>query len=66
MTEHQYPTGARSPDDPATGDPAADEILRGLQGLEQSSPEEEAEAYRTALDALAQLLEDQPLLPGLQ
>ncbi|WMY77676.1 hypothetical protein [Citricoccus sp. I39-566] len=48
-----------------TGDPAADEILRGLQGLQDASPEEEIEAYRTALDSLAQLLEHQPRLPGL-
>lgn len=53
------------PDAAGTGDPAADEILRGLQGLRDASPEEEIEAYRTALDSLAQLLEDQPRLPGL-
>ncbi|NUL49396.1 hypothetical protein F7P69_29990 [Cellulosimicrobium funkei] len=57
MTEQPNATG--------TGDPAADEILRGLQGLQDASPEEEIEAYRTALDSLAQLLEDQPRLPGL-
>lgn len=48
-----------------TGDPAADAILRGLHGVEDLSPDEEIEAYRTALDSLAQLLEDQPRLPGL-
>lgn len=48
-----------------TGDPAADAILRGLQGIEDWSPDEEIEAYQSALDSLAQLLEDQPRLPGL-
>lgn len=48
-----------------TGDPAADAILSGLRGVEDLSPDEEFEAYRAALDSLAQLLEDQPRLPGL-
>lgn len=48
-----------------TGDPAADAILSGLRGMEERGPDEEIEAYRTALDSLAQLLEDQPRLPGL-
>ncbi|GAA4764319.1 hypothetical protein [Citricoccus nitrophenolicus] len=58
MTEQPDATGP-------TGDPTADEILRGLQDLEEASPEEEIEAYGAALDSLAQLLEDQPRLPGL-
>ncbi len=48
-----------------TGDPAADAILDGLAGLEDAGPDEEFEAFRVALDALAQLLEDQPRLPGM-
>lgn len=48
-----------------TGDPAADAILGGLRDVDDLSPEDEFEAYRAALDALAQLLEDQPRLPGL-
>ncbi|VXB48594.1 hypothetical protein [Citricoccus sp. K5] len=48
-----------------TGDPAADQILSGLIGAGELSPDEEIAAYREALDALAQLLEEQPRLPGL-
>ncbi|WP_313818147.1 hypothetical protein [Citricoccus sp.] len=48
-----------------TGDPAADQILAGLAGAGELSPDEEIAAYREALDALAQLLEEQPRLPGL-
>lgn len=47
-----------------TGDPAADAILSGLDGAEALSPGDEVEAYRTALDALSRLLEEQPRLPG--
>ena len=48
-----------------TGDPAADAILDGLVGVGDASPDEEFEAYRSALDALTQLLEEQPRLPGM-
>lgn len=56
-------TGVPEPMD--TGDPAADAILGDLRDAEDGSPDEEFEAYRAALDSLAQLLEDQPRLPGL-
>ncbi|NUL44805.1 hypothetical protein F7P69_06300 [Cellulosimicrobium funkei] len=49
----------------ATGDPAADQILAGLIGAGELSPDEEIAAYREALDALSRLLEEQPRLPGL-
>ncbi|MGM7667586.1 hypothetical protein [Microbacterium sp. A93] len=58
-----HQTGQPGPSE--TGDPAADAILSGLQGVEDGRPDEEFEAYRAALDSLAQLLEDQPRLPGL-
>lgn len=47
-----------------TGDPAADRILSGLSGSDQLSPDEEVEAYRSALDALTRLLEEPPGTPG--
>ncbi len=47
-----------------TGDPAADAIVSGLDGADALSPGDEVEAYRTALDALSRLLEEQPRLPG--
>lgn len=53
------------PEPMETGDPAADAILSDLRDAEDGSPDEEFEAYRAALDSLAQLLEDQPRLPGL-
>jgi hypothetical protein len=48
-----------------TGDAAADAILSNLDRTDELSPGDEVEAYRTALDALARLLEDQPRLPGM-
>lgn len=47
-----------------TGDPAADEILAGLEGADELNPGEEVEAYRTALDALSRLLDEPPRPPG--
>lgn len=47
-----------------TGDPAADAILSRLQGVDGLSPDDEAEAYRAALEALAGLLDEQPRPPG--
>ncbi|MEW1979785.1 hypothetical protein AB0333_02495 [Citricoccus sp. NPDC079358] len=68
MTESSEPFEPSQPAEwtPAsTGDPAADQILSGLIGAGELSPDEEIAAYREALDALAQLLEEQPRLPGL-
>ncbi|XKH56580.1 hypothetical protein LG293_15750 [Citricoccus nitrophenolicus] len=68
MTESSQPSQPSQPTEwiPATtGDPAADQILAGLVGADELSPDEEIAAYREALDALAQLLEEQPRLPGL-
>jgi hypothetical protein len=48
-----------------TGDPAADAILSSLDGADELSPGDEVEAYRTALDALSRLLEEQPRHPGV-
>lgn len=47
-----------------TGDHAADAILSALDGAEELSPDGEVEAYRSALDALTRLLEEQPRSPG--
>ncbi|HEY4615393.1 MAG TPA: hypothetical protein VIG75_08035 [Citricoccus sp.] len=47
-----------------TGDPAADRILSGLRGSDRLSPDEEVEAYRSALDALTRLLDEPPGTPG--
>ncbi|MFC7402102.1 hypothetical protein [Citricoccus sp. GCM10030269] len=47
-----------------TGDPAADAILESLQGADELSPEREIEVYRTALEALARLLDEPPQQPG--
>jgi hypothetical protein len=47
-----------------TGDPAADAVLAALEGVDRLSPGEEIVAYRTALDALGRLLEEQPRPPG--
>jgi hypothetical protein len=49
-----------------TGDPAADAIVSGLDQADTLSPGDEVEAYRTALDSLSRLLEEQPRLPGMQ
>ncbi len=48
-----------------TGDPAADAIVAGLDGSDELSPGDEVGAYRTALDALSRLLDEQPRLPGM-
>jgi hypothetical protein len=48
-----------------TGDPAADAIVSGLDGADELSPGDEVEAYRTALDALSRLLDEQPRIPGM-
>jgi hypothetical protein len=47
-----------------TGDPTADAILDDLRGIDELSPADEIHVYRTALDSLAQLLEEQPRVPG--
>lgn len=47
-----------------TGDHTADAILSALDGAEELSPDGEVEAYRSALDALTRLLEEQPRSPG--
>lgn len=49
-----------------TGDSAADAIVSGLNQADTLSPGDEVEAYRTALDSLSRLLEEQPRLPGMQ
>ena len=47
-----------------TGDPEADAVLARLWERDRADPDQELDAFQTALNELTGLTQDQPRLPG--